>query len=228
MKSDEELIEEISGGNDGAFEVLYHRYRDWVHGLAYRFTGSDAEALDVAQETFMYLLKKFPGFVLTAKMTTFLYPAVKNFSITTAKKRRRFKFVSPETAFSSEIAKPDCPIDAQREELRAAMEVLPENHREVVRVFFKQVDIKKESQQHSQWKVEGLLMRDLTNRNRWSVLTADHYLVHGNGAAIDFYPGNLTKRRRAETVFYREANLVCTVFQTGPIVEFAQDAGWNE
>ena len=136
MKSDEELIEEINGGNDGAFEVLYHRYRDWVHGLAYRFTGSDAEALDVAQETFMYLLKKFPGFVLTAKMTTFLYPAVKNFSITTAKKRRRFKFVSPETAFSSEIAKPDCPIDAQREELRAAMEVLPENHREVVLLRF--------------------------------------------------------------------------------------------
>ncbi len=128
MKTDEELIEEINAGNDGAFEVLYHRYRDWVHSLAYRFTGSDAEALDVAQETFIYLLKKFPGFILTAKMTTFLYPAVKNFSITAGKKRRRFKFISTETAFSNEPAKPENPLDAQRAELRAAMDVLPEKY----------------------------------------------------------------------------------------------------
>ena len=38
-------------------------------------------ALDVMQETFLYLLKKFPGFRLTAQMKTFLYPAVKNLSI---------------------------------------------------------------------------------------------------------------------------------------------------
>jgi len=136
MKTDEELIAEINAGDDGAFEVLYHRYRDWVYCLAYRFTGSDAEALDVLQETFMYLLKKFPGFVLTAKMTSFLYPAVKNFSITAGKKRRRFKFVSTEKAFSGEEAKPDPPLDPQRAELQAAIDVLPENHREVVLLRF--------------------------------------------------------------------------------------------
>jgi RNA polymerase sigma-70 factor (ECF subfamily) len=136
MKTDEELIEEINGGDEGAFEVLYRRYRDWVYGLAYRFTGSDGEALDVAQETFMYFLKKFPGFVLRAKMTTFLYPAVKNFSITAGKKRRRFKFVSTEAAFSSEVAKSDDPRGLQKEELRAAINVLPENQREVVLLRF--------------------------------------------------------------------------------------------
>ena len=136
MKTDGELIEEINAGSDAAFEVLYHRYRDWVYGLAYRFTGSDGEALDVLQETFMYLLKKFPGFVLTAKMTTFLYPAVKNFSITAGKKRRRFKFISTETAFSNEPAKPENPQDTQRAELRAALEILPQNQRETVLLRF--------------------------------------------------------------------------------------------
>lgn len=136
MKTDGELIEDINAGDDGAFEVLYHRYRDWVYGLAYRFTGSDGEALDVLQETFMYFLKKFPGFVLTAKMTTFLYPVVKNFSITAGKKRRRFKFVSTEAAFSNAEADAENPPDTQREELRAAIDVLPENQREVVLLRF--------------------------------------------------------------------------------------------
>ncbi|MCF7955382.1 MAG: RNA polymerase sigma factor [Phycisphaerae bacterium] len=136
MKTDGELIEEINGGDDGAFEVLYTRYRDWVYNLARRFTGRDGEALDVLQETFMYLLKKFPGFVLTAKMTTFLYPVVKNFSITAGKKRRRFKFVSTEVAFSNEEAEAENPLDIQRAELRAAMDVLPENQREVVLLRF--------------------------------------------------------------------------------------------
>lgn len=136
MKTDEELIELINGGDDGAFEVLYHRYRDWVFGLAYRFTGSEAEGLDVLQETFMYLLKKFPGFVLTAKMTTFLYPVVKNFSITAGKKRRRFKFVSTQTVFNNEESEAENPLDGQRAELRAVIDVLPENQREVVLLRF--------------------------------------------------------------------------------------------
>jgi len=37
--------------------------------------------LDVLQETFLYVLKKIPGFRLTANFKTFLYPAVRNLSI---------------------------------------------------------------------------------------------------------------------------------------------------
>lgn len=136
MKTDEELIKEINAGNDDAYEILYYRYRDWVYSLAYRFTGSDSEALDVLQETFMYLLKKFPGFVLTAKITTFLYPVIKNFSITAGKKRRRFKFVSTEAAFSNQEADTENPLDSQRAELRAAIDILPENMRQVLLLRF--------------------------------------------------------------------------------------------
>jgi len=54
---------------------------DWACILAYRFTGDNDLALDVLQETFLYFLKKFPGFVLTAALNDFLYPVVKNLSI---------------------------------------------------------------------------------------------------------------------------------------------------
>ncbi len=74
-RTDEQLIEAINGGDAGAFEVLYFRHRDWVMRLAMRFTGHHDDALDVLQETFSYLVRKFPGFRLTASITTFLYPA---------------------------------------------------------------------------------------------------------------------------------------------------------
>lgn len=75
-------------GDASAFEALYLRYRDWVVRLALRFTTDREEALDVMQDTFAYLLKKFPGFRLTARMTTFLYPVVRNIALTHGRRRR--------------------------------------------------------------------------------------------------------------------------------------------
>ena len=60
MDSDQELIELANKGDPNAFETLYYRYRDWVYRLAWRFTGNQQDALDVLQETFTYLLGKFP------------------------------------------------------------------------------------------------------------------------------------------------------------------------
>ncbi len=63
-QTDADLIAAINRGELSAFESLYHRYRDWVLGLACRFTLDSDIALDVKQETFPYLLRKFPGFDL--------------------------------------------------------------------------------------------------------------------------------------------------------------------
>jgi len=80
-RNDQALVAAANRGEAAAFEALYHRYRDWVHRLAWRFTRDEELALDVLQETFAYLLGKFPGFRLRARMTTFLYPAAKKLSI---------------------------------------------------------------------------------------------------------------------------------------------------
>ncbi len=132
-RSDKALIEAADRGDPEAFEVLYGRYRDWVVRLAYRFTGSQDDALDVLQDTFTYLLSKFPGFRLTARMTTFLYPVVKHLGL--ARKRSRARFLS-----QAEL--PDRPApevgdaEASRQELAAVVEVLPELQREVLLMRF--------------------------------------------------------------------------------------------
>jgi RNA polymerase sigma-70 factor (ECF subfamily) len=136
-RNDETLIEAVNGGDTPAFEALYYRYRDWVVRLAWRFTGHQEDALDVLQETYAYLARKFPGFRLTASMTTFLYPVVKHLSIAIRNKRRRS--VNDEDALHA-ISVADPPGtdagQASRAELANVMAALPDAQREVVLMRF--------------------------------------------------------------------------------------------
>ena len=134
MESDQELIELANKGDPEAFEALYYRYRDWVYRLAWRFTGNQQDALDVLQETFSYLLSKFPGFSLTASMTTFLYPVVKHVSVAIRRKSRRF---TSDDQILSELAAPASKeTDHFRSELAAVLTVLPDQQREVLLMRF--------------------------------------------------------------------------------------------
>jgi len=134
MESDQELIELANKGDSDAFEALYHRYRDWVYRLAWRFTGNRTDALDALQETFTYLLGKFPGFELTASMTTFLYPVVRHVSFTIRNKRSRF---TAEEELLNELSAPKSgEIGHYRSELAAVLIVLPEEQREVLLMRF--------------------------------------------------------------------------------------------
>ncbi|GMU20813.1 MAG: RNA polymerase sigma24 factor [Phycisphaerae bacterium] len=132
---DQELIDRCNRGDPAAFEVLYHRYRDWVLRLAWRFTGDGDDALDCLQETFAYLLRKFPGFKLTAALSTFLYPVVRNTAIRIRQKRRRLA--------SNEEVLTEAPApqvldggDPGLADLSTVLNRLPDLHREVILMRF--------------------------------------------------------------------------------------------
>jgi len=129
-RTDQELVEAANRGDTAAFEALYLRYRDWTVRLAYRFAGNADDALDVLQDTFAYLLKKFPGFELTARMTTFLYPAVKHLAL--ARRRRRHDPI-PDDEHPEAMAVPPAQPDAtSRAELAAVLANLSAGQREVL------------------------------------------------------------------------------------------------
>jgi RNA polymerase sigma-70 factor, ECF subfamily len=134
-RSDLELVAAINGGDAAAFEVLYFRYRDWVTGLAYRFTGDSDAALDVMQETFLYLLKKFPGFRLTANLKTFLYPAVRHLSITARRKADRYQATAAEL---DQLERTPAPSGDGTEtgDVEVVLAALPEEQREVLLLRF--------------------------------------------------------------------------------------------
>ena len=136
-RSDAELVRAINGGETAAFDNLYYRYRDWVVRLARRFTGHDDDALDVLQDTFGYVFRKFPGFQLTASMTTFLYPVVKNLSIAARRKRHRHAPAGGDDTALQGVADQSKIDPAQsRPELARVLEALPEGQREVLLMRF--------------------------------------------------------------------------------------------
>jgi RNA polymerase sigma-70 factor (ECF subfamily) len=135
LPNDAELIAAINQGSHAAFETLYRRHRDWTVNLAFRFTGDEALALDVMQETFLYLLRKFPGFELRASLRTFLYPAVRNLSIAARRKAGRCQAADAENEILANLPAPETGV-ALDDDLAAVLENLPAKQREVLLLRF--------------------------------------------------------------------------------------------
>lgn len=133
-RTDLQLIAAINAGDADAFEALYLRYRNWVTALAHRFTEDNDLALDVLQETFLYFLKKFPGFVLTAQIKTFLYPVVKNLSIAARRKTQRHQ--STETELATLEQTPATEATSGGSDIALVLANLPAEQREVLLLRF--------------------------------------------------------------------------------------------
>ena len=137
QQSDLELVAALNRGESAAFDCLYHRHRDWVMRLAWRFTGNHEDALDVLQETFAYFIRKFPGFQLTSAITTFLYPAVRNLSIAANRKRRRSTDNNDGLAFCEAPGSSSTgEVAADHTELEPLLSSLSTAHREVLLMRF--------------------------------------------------------------------------------------------
>lgn len=132
-RTDGALVDAINRGDQSASEALYLRYGDWVYRLAWRFTGDCDLALDVRQETFVYIFAKSPRLVLTARMTTFLYPVVKNLAVAARRKQRRYD--SDEKVILSLPARAT-PEGNSRAELALVLAALPGAQREVLLMRF--------------------------------------------------------------------------------------------
>lgn len=126
--SDEDLIRSIQRGDLSAFDALYARHEAWVVSLASRFCGNPEDALDVLQETFAYFLGKLPGFELTSRFKTFLYPVVKHLSLDRKQAARRFVPLPPGSDRGGEADPP-----GGAEELLSGLSDL---HQEILRLRF--------------------------------------------------------------------------------------------
>lgn len=133
MTGDEALIHKAAAGDEEAFSELYRSYRDWVYGLAWRFLKDEGLAQDVVQETFVYLIKKLPTLELTVRLTTFLYPVVKNLSLNLLRVRRPH---DPGELLLLEAPESERSSSSRLDDLRCVMEVLPIEQAEVLMMRF--------------------------------------------------------------------------------------------
>ena len=87
---DGSLVSAATGGDREAFAELLRRHYDRIHALAWRMTGSRADAEDVAQDVCCTLVEKIAGFRGEAKFSTWLCGIVFNACRDHRRRRRSF------------------------------------------------------------------------------------------------------------------------------------------
>ncbi|MEM1422552.1 MAG: RNA polymerase sigma factor [Planctomycetota bacterium] len=136
-RTDEQLVEAVNRGDTHSFGVLYERHKLYCLRIARRYTPNETDAQDVVQEAFAWFLTRFPGFSLEAKLTTYLFPVVRNTALTKKRKGRREHPAGdalPDTL--GPTSAPQSPAGEQRALIERVLAKLPEHQREVLLLRF--------------------------------------------------------------------------------------------
>lgn len=88
------LIREAQCGNHAAFEKLVYAYDQRVLRLALRITGSQIDAQDIYQETFLRAFKKLSSFRFECTFSTWIYRVATNACLDHLRKKRLRKETS--------------------------------------------------------------------------------------------------------------------------------------
>ena len=91
---DIQLIKRYFKGDSQALEILIKRHLDAVYGFALSIVKSQAEAEDVAQETFIKAWKKLKQYDQTKSFRAWLMAITKNTALDQLKKKRAVPFSS--------------------------------------------------------------------------------------------------------------------------------------
>ncbi len=86
---DEELIRITLEGNTRAFDVLIRRHSRKLHGMLLQMLNSEADAYDVAQETFLRAFRSLRYFNKKSSFYTWLYTIAANQARNWLRKRKR-------------------------------------------------------------------------------------------------------------------------------------------
>ncbi len=73
-----ELIESCQRGERDSFRALFEIYKDKVYSIAVRYSGDQAEAMDIAQETFLKLFSCIRNYRGEGNFESWLYRLVVN------------------------------------------------------------------------------------------------------------------------------------------------------
>jgi RNA polymerase sigma-70 factor (ECF subfamily) len=89
-RSERELVEACRRGDREGFRELFETYRNRVYSVALRFSGDEASAMDIAQDTFVKLFSCIREFRGEAAFETWVYRMVVNSCLDRKRRDRRW------------------------------------------------------------------------------------------------------------------------------------------
>lgn len=88
IKAEKLSLDALQTGDKAEIAVLVEIFLDPVYRLALRMTGSEQDAEDIAQETFIKVIKSLPGFEGRSQLTTWIYRIAMNESLMNLRRRK--------------------------------------------------------------------------------------------------------------------------------------------
>jgi len=86
---DEALVRQSQNGDTAAYAELIRTHQRMIHSLAFRMTGSMADAEDLAQETFILAYRQIASYRGDSKFSTWLYRIAINVCLTWRRRETR-------------------------------------------------------------------------------------------------------------------------------------------
>jgi RNA polymerase sigma-70 factor (ECF subfamily) len=144
-RDDLELHRSLSAGDRGAFDDLYRRYSATAYGLAYRITGQQMLAQDVVHDAFMALWRAPEAFdPARGAFRTFFLSLVHHRAVDTVRREERIRARQERASNLEPVAVEDpaegvtdaADLAARRIEIRAALDTLPPEQRQVLEMAY--------------------------------------------------------------------------------------------
>jgi RNA polymerase sigma-70 factor, ECF subfamily len=130
---DRELAHRFSSGDDESVKAVYERYGRAVHTVAYSIVRDSATAADVVQATFIKAWRAAGTFNPERDLGPWLYTIARRQAIDTLRRERRVEPAEPEVIDVVELP-PSLESAWEAWEVRLAVDQLPDDEREVVRL----------------------------------------------------------------------------------------------
>ena len=87
--TDQKAIQQVLSGDRDAYRILMDRHFQYVFRIAFRITGNESDAEDVAQESFLRAYNKLSTFRQDATFSTWISRIAMNTSINLIERRKR-------------------------------------------------------------------------------------------------------------------------------------------
>jgi len=89
-ETERELVAACQRGEREGFRVLFERHKDKVYSIAFRYSGDESIAMDIAQDTFLKLFSSIRTFRGDSSFESWLYRLVVNSCLDQKRRARRF------------------------------------------------------------------------------------------------------------------------------------------
>ena len=147
--TDEEIAGHIQKGKVDYFEEVMERYQGKIVGYLNRLMRNNDDAKDVSQDVFVKVFRNINSFDTSQRFSPWIYRIAHNEAVNNLKRRVRepLHFFDPEILFPHPVAAEDPQSDAERLEIKEALnkclDLVDEKYREVLVLrYFEDLDYK--------------------------------------------------------------------------------------